>query len=230
MVRQWLERSLRDVVPRNHRETTRALRRRQCITLGFVLLGALVLSFSLRLEPGSNAFYGSTVALAGVWIVGAFSSGPLHLGRIERRDIQVRPIVQPIALGLALSLVFAVGGLVVSQIGPLARQVAKVLDFADQGSLPILIVITAVNGIAEELFFRGAGYAAIPRNPVTWTTVAYAIATAATGNIMLTFAAILLGVLVGLQRRASGGILAPILTHCTWSFSMLIVLPLIFHT
>jgi len=33
---------------------------------------------------------------------------------------------------------------------------------------------------------------------------------------------------VGLQRRASGGVLAPILTHCTWSISMVFVLPLLF--
>ena len=81
----------------------------------------------------------------------------------------------------------------------------------------MLIVVTAVNGIAEELFFRGAAYAAITRHPVVWTTVAYVVATAATGNVMLAFAAILLGIIVGLQRRASGGILAPIITHCTWS-------------
>ena len=36
------------------------------------------------------------------------------------------------------------------------------------------------------------------------------------------------GLVVGLQRRASGGVLAPILTHCTWSISMLFVLPLLF--
>lgn len=230
MVKQWLERSLWDVVPRDHRESAHALRRRQWVTVAFVLIGAVVLAFSLRLEPGSNAFYLATLALAGVWTVGAFVSGPLHLGRIVgRNELRIRPVVQPIVLGVALSLVFVVGGLVVNQIDPLARQVSRVLDFADQGSLPILIVITAVNGIAEELFFRGAAYAAITRNPVAWTTVAYTIATAATGNIMLSFAAILLGVLVGLQRRASGGILAPILTHCTWSLTMLVALPLVFQ-
>ena len=53
-------------------------------------------------------------------------------------------------------------------------------------------------------------------------------ATLATGNVMLAFAAVLLGVLVGLQRRASGGILAPIITHCTWSLTMLFALPAIF--
>jgi membrane protease YdiL (CAAX protease family) len=45
---------------------------------------------------------------------------------------------------------------------------------------------------------------------------------------MLGFAAILLGVIVGLERRASGGILAPILTHLTWSVTMLYALPAIF--
>jgi uncharacterized protein len=103
-----------------------------------------------------------------------------------------------------------------------------VLDHAAEGSLPLLVVITAVNGIAEELFFRGAAYAAVTRYPVPVTTVAYAIATLATGNVMLSFAAVLLGVVVGLQRRASGGILAPILTHVTWSLAMLFVLPAVF--
>ena len=47
----------------------------------------------------------------------------------------------------------------------------------------------------------------------------------ATGNVMLVFAAAVLGVLVGLQRRVSGGVLAPMLTHVTWSLGMLFILP-----
>jgi uncharacterized protein len=45
---------------------------------------------------------------------------------------------------------------------------------------------------------------------------------------MLAFAAILLGVLCGLQRRASGGVLAPMITHVSWSLVMLVALPLLF--
>ena len=123
---------------------------------------------------------------------------------------------------------FVLGALVVREIPWLADQVRGVLGFATEGYLPVLVVVTAVNGIAEELFFRGAAYSAITRHPVTWTTVMYTIATLATGNVMLAFAAIILGFLVGLERRASGGILAPILTHCTWSLSMLFLLPVIF--
>ena len=42
---------------------------------------------------------------------------------------------------------------------------------------------------------------------------------------MLVFAAILMGTLFGFQRRASGGILASMLTHLTWSTIMLFTLP-----
>ena len=115
----------------------------------------------------------------------------------------------------------------VREIPWLDEQVSKVLAHTGQGSAVVLLVVTVVNGIAEELFFRGALYAAIPRHQILWTTVAYTVATLATGNVMLGFAAILLGVVVGLQRRASGGILAPILTHLVWSVTMLYALPAI---
>jgi uncharacterized protein len=224
----WLERALWEVVPRDHRETARALRRRQLVTVAFVLLGGLVLGFSLRLDPGSVWFYPATFGLAAVWTIGAFASGPLHLGRIAAPTGPRRPVLPPILLGAALVGIFVLGALVVRQVPFLDSQVRSVLEHADQGSGPLLVLITAVNGVAEELFFRGAAYAATTRYPVPITTVAYTIATLATGNVMLGFAAVLLGLVVGLQRRASGGILGPILTHVTWSVSMLFLLPLIF--
>jgi membrane protease YdiL (CAAX protease family) len=227
----WVRRALWDVVPRDHRQDPRDLRRRQLVTIAFVVLGGVVLGLSLRLEPGSPWFYPATLALAVVWTAGAFASGPLHLGRIARESELVRPVLTPVVVGLALAAVFVAGALVVhsvSWLSGLEDQVAKVTDFADEGSLPLLVVVTGVNGVAEELFFRGAAYAAIPRHPVLWTTVAYGVATAATGNVMLAFAAVLLGAVVGLERRASGGILGPVLTHCAWSLTMLFALPVVF--
>lgn len=228
-MRTWLRRSLWDVVPRDHRQTPEALRRRQLVTAVFVVVGGAVLGLSLRIEPGSPWFYPATFGLALVWTIGAFASGPLHLGRIAGADeAPGRPVLQPVLVGLGLAAVFVAGGLVVREIDWLDRQVRSVMDFADEGSWPLLLLVTLVNGVAEELFFRGAAYAAIPRHPVVWTTVAYVVATLATGNVMLAFAAILLGTVVGLQRRASGGILAPILTHITWSVTMLFALPMLF--
>ena len=227
-MRSFVRRSLFEQVPRNQRDTDAALRRRQVVAVLVVLVGAIVLGLSLRIEPGNAWFYPATFGLAAVWAVGAFASGRLHLGRIAYAGGLRRPVVGPVVLGVLLVLLFVVGALVVRNVPFLADQVQHVLDHADQGSLPILVVITLVNGIAEELFFRGAAYAAIPSRPVVWTTVLYFVATLATGNVMLAFAAALLGAICGLQRRASGGILAPILTHVTWSLSMLFLLPMIF--
>jgi len=227
-MRTFIRRSLWDVVPRDQRDSDEAFRRRQVVAAIVVLVGAGVLGWSLRLEPGGNTFYVAAVLLAGIWAAGAFLSGRLHLGRISGGEVFIRPVVAPILLGLLLVGIFVLGSLVVREIPPLADYVSSVLAYADEGSLTVLAVITFFNGIAEELFFRGAMYAAIPRHPVLWTTLAYVVATLATGNIMLGFAAIILGAVCGLERRASGGVLAPILTHITWSLSMLFLLPLLF--
>jgi membrane protease YdiL (CAAX protease family) len=225
----WVRRSLWDVVPRDHREAPGELRRRQLTTAAFGVVGAVVLGASLRLDPGTAWFYPATLALAAVWVVGAFCSGPLHLGRIRLGAGLVRPVVSPVLVGLALGGLFVAGALVVRELPYLGDRVSGVLEYADQGSLPLVVLVTVVNGVAEELFFRGAVYAAVTRRPVVWTTVAYTIVTLATGNVMLAVAAVILGVVVGLERRASGGILAPVLTHVSWSATVLLALPPLFQ-
>jgi membrane protease YdiL (CAAX protease family) len=227
-VRAWLRRSLWDVVPRDQRDTPRALRRRRLVAAATVVVGAAVLAVSLRIEPGSAWFYPATLALAVVWLSGAVLSGPLHLGRIAVRDQLRRPILAPLLLGLALAAAFLAAGAVLRQVPLVADQVADVLDHAVEGSLVLVAVVTVVNGIAEELFFRGAVHAAVSRGPVLVTTVVYGLTTIATGNLLLVLAAFFLGLVVGLERRASGGVLGPTITHVTWSLGMLFGLPLVF--
>ena len=122
----------------------------------------------LLVEPGgSNWFYVATLVLAGVWAVGAFASGPLHLGRVGIDETAAaRPIVQPILVGLGLSAVFVAGAFLVKLIPPLADQVGNVLAYANDGNATLVLLVTVVNGIAEEMFFRGALYAAIRKNQV----------------------------------------------------------------
>jgi len=224
-----VRRSLWDQVPRDHRESARALRRRQWVTGVVLVAGAVVLGLSLRIEPGSDWFYPATLGLAVVWTVGAVASGPLHLGRtLHGEEPGPRPVLVPVVYGALLAALFVAGALMVRHVPWLDDQVRHVLDHADRGSLPLLVLVTAINGVAEELFFRGALYAATTGHPVVVTTAAYAVATLATGNVMLAFAAVLLGALVGLERRATGGIQAPIITHVVWSLAMLLALPAIF--
>ena len=116
-------------------------------------------------------------------------------------------------------------------IPPLNRAIGSVLDYADDGSTALVLLTACANGVAEELFFRGALWSVVEEShPVVKTTLAYAATTAATRNPALVLAGTATSVLFGLQRRTSGGILAPALTHLTWSLLMLRYLPPLFQT
>ena len=216
-------------VERDHRQPDREFRRRRVVVGATLMTGATLLGVSFSVRQGDPAFYPLTFALAGTWVLGSLASGPLHLGHIVIRGNRQRPIVTPIVVGLLLAAVFVGGALVFREIPPLAGYAEDVLGYARAGYLPLVALITLVNGVAEELFFRGALFAAIgKRHPVLISTAVYAAATVAGGNPVLVLAAAVLGTVVGLQRRAGGGVLAPILTHITWSITMLVVLPPIF--
>ncbi len=82
-----LRSTLWDMTPRDHRQSDREFRRRQIVAAVVVVIGALVLAFSLSLDSGSNWFYVATLVLAAVWAVGAFASGPAApRSRRHRRD------------------------------------------------------------------------------------------------------------------------------------------------
>ena len=218
-----------DKVERNHRQSDAAFLRRRIVVAITLALGATLLGLSFSVRQGDPTFYPLTFGLAATWTLGSVLSGPLHLGHIQLAGRLRRPTLTPIAVGLLLAALFVLGALIVRTIPSLVRLAEDVLGYARLGNLWVICVITLVNGIAEELFFRGALFAAIGvRHAVLISTVLYVLATVAGGNLVLVFTAAVLGTVVGLERRASGGILAPILTHVTWSLSMLFVLPPLF--
>ncbi|WP_375479235.1 lysostaphin resistance A-like protein [uncultured Jatrophihabitans sp.] len=225
-VQRLVEHALIEQVPRDHHQPDSAFRRRRIVSAVTIAVGTTLLGFSLATDPGDAAFYPITAAVAVVWVIGGLLSGPLHLGYIPFRGALRRPIVTPIALGLAAGAVFVVGALIVREIEPLRVFTSHVLAHATQGNLAIVTVLALANGIAEEVFFRGALFAAIGRrHPVLISTVIYTLVTIATQNPMLVFAALLMGTLFALQRRASGGILASMLTHVIWSTILILALP-----
>ena len=216
-------------VERDHSESDEAFRRRRVVAALTLVVGACVLAWALRITPGDSLFYVATLALALVWVLGAFASGRLHLGRAHRRDGgSSRAVVQSLTLGVLLLAIFLVGAVAVARVPVLREPVDRLLAHAAYGSLSVVAVITAVNGVAEELYFRGALYAAIGRRrAVTISTLVYTLVTAAAGIPLLVLAAALLGVVTGLQRRVTGGILGPVVTHLTWSLGMLFLLPVV---
>ena len=176
--------ALIDKVERDHRQSDREFLRRRIVVGITLAIGATLLGISLNVPPDSAIFYPLTIGLAATWVIGGFASGPLHLGRINFRGELRRPIITPILLGLALAAVFILGAVVVRNIEPLRDITENILAFARYGSLPLVAIITLMNGIAEEIFFRGALFAAIGTwHPVAISTVIYTLTTVATGNL-----------------------------------------------
>jgi len=212
-----------------HNEPPSVKRRRRIVVAIVLLLGAGVLGLALRRHPGESSFYWLSLTLAAVWAFGSFASGPLHLGGLCWRGRNQRPVISGTVIGLLLGAVFVLGGLIAREIPAVSELITRVLQYADQGPWRLSMAIALVGGIAEELFYRGALYTALGRyHPALVSTVVYVAATLASGNLMLAFAAIVLGTVCALERRATGGVLAPILTHFVWTVVVLLALPPLF--
>jgi membrane protease YdiL (CAAX protease family) len=220
--RSWVEQVAAEPV-----ESDAAVRHRRRVVAGVALAGAGLLGTSLSTKPDSPQFYGLTLGVAATWVAGGLGSGPLHLGRDRAAH---RPVVTPVLLGVGAFGVFYGCALVARHVPVLDRAISKVLRYAHQGSSPVVLFTTLANGAAEEVFFRGALYTAAGRNrPVVLSTAVYMLATCATRNPALVLASSVMGALFAVQRRATGGIQAPMLTHLTWSTLMLWLLPPLFR-
>ncbi|MFD2472687.1 CPBP family intramembrane glutamic endopeptidase [Amycolatopsis silviterrae] len=178
--------------------------------------GSGLLGASLASEPGSRRFRVLAGTVAATWFAGARAAGPVPRGRPD--------VVQPVLAGAGAFGVFYGCALVARRIPVLRRAITGVLS---HGSTPTVVTTALVTGAAEEVFFRGALYDAFGARG---STAAYVLSTTATRNPALVLASATMGTLFTLQRRRSGGLQAPILTHLTWSALMLGFLPPLFGT
>jgi uncharacterized protein len=213
------------------RRTDIATARQQRLVVTVALTGTGLLGASLSTEPDSTEFYALTFAAAGTWLVGGLASGPFHLrsARTDERSLGGLVLVPVITGAVAFGAFFS-AALVARRIPILNEALASVLSYADRGSDPWVLATTLANGVAEEVFFRGALFSVLGvHNPVLFSTAVYALTTSATRNPALILAAGVMGTLFAVQRRASGGIWAPILTHVTWSALMLRYVPSLFR-
>jgi uncharacterized protein len=166
--------SLAQKVPRDHRESDAVFHRRRRVVAGVSLAGAGLLGVSLSTRPDSPEFYGLTLGVAGTWVGGGLLSGPLHLGWMPSGQTYQRPVVVPIVLGVAAFGAFYGAALVARHVPVLRRAVTSVLQYAVEGTGPLVLLTTLANGAAEEVFFRGALFAAVgPRYPVAKSTAVY---------------------------------------------------------
>ncbi|RJQ75615.1 CPBP family intramembrane metalloprotease [Pseudonocardiaceae bacterium YIM PH 21723] len=181
--------------------------------------GAGLLGASLATKPGDGRFHRLTAATAATWI-----GGSLLAGRVRWGDPRV---LVPALLGVAAFLPFYGIAVVCKRIPVLNRLLRSVLAYAQRGDTRSVLATTLVTGAAEEVFFRGAVYAALDGS-VSRTTGVYVLNTVSTRNPMLVLASVFMGALFTLQRRRSGGIGASMITHLVWSTLMLLFLTPLF--
>lgn len=206
-------------------------RRRRRQLAAVALTGTGLLGASLSTKPGSCRFYALTFSAAGTWLVGGLVTEPLHWSSLRGEERSFgRLVAVPVLTGVAAFGCFFGAALVARRIPILNEALTSVLNYAERGSDSWVMATTLANGVAEEVFFRGSLFTALDcTHPVVASTAVYMLATSATRNPALILASGVMGALFAAQRRASGGIQAPILTHVTWSALMLRYLPTVFR-
>ena len=179
---------LTEQVPRDHWESDAAFRRRRQVVAATSLAGAGLLGAVAVHPPG---------------LARLLRADPRHRRDLDRRRAGVRPAAP--GLDAARRPAAPAGGAGAHRgrrVRPVLRLRAgvqadpgagpghrSVLRYADQGSGPLVLVTTLANGAAEEVFFRGALYAAVgSRRPVLTSTAVYMLATTATRNPALVLA------------------------------------------
>jgi membrane protease YdiL (CAAX protease family) len=195
------------------------------------LAAAALLRSSFAARAGSVRFYLLTASLTGIWTGGALGTGPIPWrgdGRRSRPGSAAQSlVVVPAVTGAVTFAVFYGAARAARRHRTLRCAIATVLRYAEAGSTPLVVLIASGSGVAEELFFRGALWSG--PHPLRTTTLAYTASTAATGNPALILAGLITSVIFGWQRDATGGVIAPAITHVTWSVLMLHYLPPLFR-
>jgi membrane protease YdiL (CAAX protease family) len=186
----------------------------------------VTLAATLAAPRGSLAFSLLGFLLAAIWLAGSAAAGPLHLGRSTERTASRRNFLAPIVLGGLAYAAFLGASLVARHVPGLDGAVDSVLKTTDAGPTVVVLAIAVVNALAEERFFRGAlPIALASHHRAVIATAVYVLVTVATWNVALVVAAAAMGSVFMLERLATRGILAPTLTHVTWSTLMLLAIP-----
>jgi membrane protease YdiL (CAAX protease family) len=200
-----------------------ALRRRRFATAIALVVGTSLLAATLRVPYGSVWFTVLGLLVAATWTVGSFVSGPIPFQ--PDRAVAWYTFVGPVVTGVAAFGAFLAAYLIARHLPLVGPALDGVLARADAGPTALVLLVALLNGAGEELFFRGALHVALePHRSAIAATIVYVVVTAATGNVALVIAAAVMGVLFSLERLSTRGVLAPMVTHLTWSTGMVLAL------
>jgi uncharacterized protein len=207
-------------------EPAHARRRRRLVVAATLAAGTAMLGATLAAPRGSLAFTLLGFLLAAIWVAGSAAAGPLHLDRSTDRIESRRNVQAAVVLGGLAFAAFLGASIVARHVPGLDGAIDSVLATADAGPTVLVLAIAVVNAVAEERFFRGAlPVALVGHHRAAVATAAYVLGTGATLNLALVVAAAVMGTVFVLERLATRDIVAPTLTHVTWSALMVLALP-----
>ena len=149
-----------DKVERDHRQSDAAFLRRRIVVAATLAVGATLLGLSFSTRAGRSVVLPADLRAGRDLGDRQFRVRTAASGSHQPAGSARRPIFTPILVGLILAAIFAVGGLIIRTIPALASLTEDVIGYARANNLTLVFVILVVNGIAEELFFRGALFAA----------------------------------------------------------------------
>lgn len=193
-------------------------------------LGANGLFVSAISGAGSVGFYAATFFTAAVWLVSWLLA--------EQRDAftgnYLRESARGMALGLGLVAVFIVGAMGVRFVPTLAVPVAELLANMATSTVWLTLVTLVVNGIGEEMFFRGVAQNEFDRSlkpsMAIISQIALYIAVTATMGVPLLFvAALLIGGFATMEVKRSNRLISAAVMHLTWGVGMAFLLPVFIH-
>ena len=187
------------------------------------MVGAALVGATLRLPRGSTGFYVAGYALAMVWVIAALVCGDVRRPSVAGRrfDVVLGIVAAVVSFG-----VFVLAAAIGRRISVLAGPIEDLLGKADAGPILAVLALALVNGVAEELFFRGVLVEAIGgRRAAVLSVAVYVGVTAVAGNTALTLAALVMGVVFTAERVYTGARTASIITHLVWSTLMILALP-----
>ena len=187
-----------------------------------LVVGAVLLGVTLNVEEGSWKFYSAGFALAATWVI-AYMLAPTRSRPDRRRSVDAGIGV---LVGSGMFGIFITASWMLHRIHLFDNSVDEVLRTADSSNIGWVMALACVNGVAEELFFRGTLIdAARGRFAMTVGVVPYVLATVPSGNIALVSAAAVMGTVFAWLRVRTGALTASITTHLSWSALMILAFP-----
>ncbi|MGO2861686.1 MAG: CPBP family glutamic-type intramembrane protease [Brevibacterium sp.] len=202
--------------------------KRSSVWVGVTTVTAAICLLAAGLSaPGSVQFFVASTATAIVYFLVFFivPTKPPVSEYGHYRDLGIGLLA-----GLALLGVFIAGALLIYQLPALTHPVQGLLENARGGALLPSLLVTAVNGVAEELHFRRTIPSTITGSPwkkIVISLVTYMAVSSMLGVPLLVLAALVVGAVAHWLVHRGYGLLAPIVMHLTWSLGMALLLPVI---